>query len=141
MIGYDLWQSRLGADPHVVGRTIRIGSVPHEVVGVMPEGFLFPDSDHFWTPLRANPLDYAWGEGPYLKVFGRLADGVTLAQANAEVFALGKRLADEHPDTHRHLRAEAAPFAGEESTAARSSGCCSSWRCCSSRWRAATWAR
>ncbi len=112
VIGYDLWQSRFGGDADVLGRTIRIGSVPHEIVGVMPEGFLFPDRDGFWTAFRANPLDFAWGEGPWLQVFGRLADGVTRAQADSELFALSQRIAADHPDSHRYLRAEIEPYAG-----------------------------
>jgi predicted permease len=111
VIGYDLWQSRLGADPEVIGRTIRVGSVPYEVIGVMPDGFLFPDRDHFWIPFRVDPLDIEWGQGPDITVFGRLADGASMAQANAELFTLGQRMATEHPDTHRRVRAEVFPFA------------------------------
>ncbi|MDA1104420.1 MAG: ABC transporter permease [Gemmatimonadetes bacterium] len=40
VIGYDLWQSRVGGDPDIIGRDLRIGGVPHTVVGVMPQGFL-----------------------------------------------------------------------------------------------------
>lgn len=113
VIAYDLWQSRLGGDPDVVGRTIRIGSVSYEVVGVMPEGFFFPNNESFWTALRVDPLSVGWGEGPWLRVFGRLADGVTEAQANAELFTLGQGIAAEHPETHRYLRAEVTPFTDE----------------------------
>jgi predicted permease len=79
----------------------------------MPKGFRFPNAEDFWTALRANPMDIAWGEGPWVRVFGRLADGVTPAQANAELFTLGQRIAAEHPDTHRYLRAEVTPFTDE----------------------------
>ncbi|GMV06519.1 MAG: hypothetical protein AMXMBFR53_27950 [Gemmatimonadota bacterium] len=113
VIGYDLWQARLAGDPDVVGRTIRIGSVPHEVVGVMPEGFLFPSNQNFWTALRTDPLSVGWGEGPWLTVVGRLSPGVTEAQANAELFILGQGIAAEHPETHRYLRAEVTPFTDE----------------------------
>jgi predicted permease len=114
VIGYDLWQSRLGADPDVIGRTIRVGSVPYEVVGVMPDGFMFPDRDHFWIPFPVDPLEIEWGQGPDISAFGRLADGASLAQANAELFTLGQRIATEHPETHRQVRAEVLPFADLE---------------------------
>jgi len=114
VVSHDLWQSRLGGDPDVVGRTIRIGSVPHEVVGVMPQGFLFPYHDYFWVPLRADPLEHGWGEGPSIGVFGRLADGVTRAEANTELNGIGRRIAEEHPDTHRLLQAEVVSYSGIE---------------------------
>ena len=106
VVGADLWESRFGRDPEIGGKTIRIGGVPHTVVGVMPAGFLFPVDDHLWLPLRANPTDYQRGEGPALQVFGRLADGVSMDQARAEIQTIGQRMAAERPDTHARLRGE-----------------------------------
>ena len=57
VIGYDLWRSRLGADPDIVGASLRIGRVAHTVVGVMPEGFFFPARDELWLPLREQLAD------------------------------------------------------------------------------------
>ena len=110
MVGADLWESRFGGDPEIVGKTIRVGGVPHVVVGVMPESFLFPVDDHLWLPLRYNPTDYQRGEGPALQVFGRLADGVSLDQAHAEVETVGRRMAAEYPDTNARIRAEVVPM-------------------------------
>jgi predicted permease len=104
LLGYDVWQSRLAGDPNVVGSTIRIGTVPHEIVGIMPEGFLFPINDHLWLPLRDRPTEYERGMGPDILMFGRLADGVTIEQAQAELTIAGQRMANEFPDTHRQLR-------------------------------------
>jgi hypothetical protein len=58
VISHEVWQSRLAGDPDVVGSTIRIGAVPHEVVGVMPEGFMFPVRELMWLGLSA-----AWPTG------------------------------------------------------------------------------
>jgi putative ABC transport system permease protein len=84
ILGYDLWQARYGGDPAVVGGSIRLGSVPHTVIGVMPEGFHFPERQSIWTPLRATAAESPWLPA---SIFGRLADGVTDASAQAE-FAL-----------------------------------------------------
>ena len=111
VIGHDEWRRRFGGDPGVVGTTVRLGGVPHTVVGVMPEGFAFPVSHSFWVPLRVNPLDHAPGGGPEIAVFGRLAPGATLGRARAELAALGRRAAADFPDTHRHLRPEVMPYA------------------------------
>jgi putative ABC transport system permease protein len=110
VIGHHAWQSRFGGDPTIVGGTIKLGGVSHAVVGVMPEGFRFPVDHQFWIPLRANPLEHERLQGPDLFVFGRLADGITLEQAQAELSAVGARAAAEHPLTHARLRPVVLPY-------------------------------
>ena len=103
VIGYGLWQSRLAGDPDVVGRTIRVGAVPHTVVGVMPEAFQFPFRSHLWLPFRDDPLAYEQGREPTGWIMGRLADGVSIEEARNEIEVVGQRRANQFPDTHaRH---------------------------------------
>jgi predicted permease len=110
VIGYEAWQARFASDPEVVGRTITLGGVPRTVVGVMPEGFKFPVDHQFWIPFRENPLAYPRWEGPLLYMFGRLAPGVTLEQAQAEAAALAQQSTEVHPDTGRTLRLLVVPY-------------------------------
>ncbi len=110
VIAYDLWQSRLAGDPDIVGRTIRIGAVPHTVVGVMPEEFLFPIRDHLWLPFRYNPLAYERGAGPSGRIMGRLADDVSIEEARTEIEVLGQRMANQFPDTHAQLLPQVLPY-------------------------------
>jgi predicted permease len=111
VIGHDVWQRRFGGDPGVVGRTVRLGGAPATVVGVMPAGYGFPVAHTVWVPLRLDALDHARGEGPSLRLFGRLAPGVTLDRAQAELATLGRRAAAEHPATHAQLRPQIMPYA------------------------------
>ncbi len=111
VLGHDVWRTRFGSDPGVVGRSVRLGTAHATVVGVMPEGFAFPVAHRVWIPLRLSALDHERGAGPAIEVFGRLAPGATLERARAELAALGRRAAADHPATHRHLRPEAVPFA------------------------------
>lgn len=104
VISRELWQLRLGGDPDVLGKTIGVGARPYQVVGVMPEGFLFPWRDHLWLPFRYRPMDFERGRGPDLTVFGRLADGASIDDARAELETIGARLAGEYPDTDGRLR-------------------------------------
>src|SRR5690606_20107513 len=60
----------------------------HTIVGVMPEGFQFPFNFGYWIPLRLRPGEMLRA-GPEGVVFGRLAPDQTIAQAHAEVAALG----------------------------------------------------
>ena len=94
MIGHGLWQSRLTGDPDVVGRTIRVGAVPRTVVGVMPPGFQYPIRDQLWLPVRFDPLARELGSGPRGWIVGRLANGVSLEEAQNEIDFSGQRMAD-----------------------------------------------
>jgi putative ABC transport system permease protein len=110
LISFDMWQSRLAGASDVVGTTIRIGTTPHEVVGVMPEGFLFPMRDLLWVPLRDRPTEYERGMGPDIIIFGRLADGASIEEAQAELTNIGTRLASEFPQTNERLVPRVMPY-------------------------------
>jgi len=110
VISADLWASRFARDPEIVGRTIDIGRRPHTVVGVMPEGFYFPSREYLWLPFRADPIHYPVGGGPELLALGRLADGVSEADASVEVETVGARLRATWPETHDGLRTETISF-------------------------------
>jgi predicted permease len=118
LLGEDVWRSRFGGDPEIIGKTVRIGRAEHTVVGVMPSSFRFPMDDDVWLPLRASPLDYPEGEGPGLWVFGRLRDGVTLERAALDVAQMTERLAVGEPETYAHWIGQVVPmpllFLGEE---------------------------
>ena len=90
VISYGYWQQRFGQDPNVIGQTIRIDGISRRIIGVMPAGVRFPYSDtQFVTPVAfkgGDPID-PWRTFD-LRMFGRLKDGVSTAQAQAELNAL-----------------------------------------------------
>jgi putative ABC transport system permease protein len=98
VIGYDAWRGKFRGDPSIVGRVIPVGGVPTTIVGIMPQGFAFPMNQQYWMPLRLDPLKWRAWEGPTLAVFGRLAQGVSVRQAQAELAGIGRQIADAHPD-------------------------------------------
>jgi putative ABC transport system permease protein len=104
VIGHDVWRTRFGGDPRVVGQTVRLGNAVHTVVGVMPQGFAFPVSHGWWIPLRLSPAGHEPGEGPEVFVFGRLAPGAGWDEAQAELDAVGRRASAAYPGTHADLR-------------------------------------
>ena len=110
LIGHDVWQSRFESDPNVIGRELRLGNVPHTIVGVMPEGFRFPLAHGFWVPLRLNPVDYPRQQSPLVRVFGRLSPGATLEAAQPELTVLGATAAAAFSDTHQHLEPRIGPY-------------------------------
>ena len=111
VIGYDLWRTRLGSDPNVLGRELTIGPDVATIVGVMREGFAFPVAHEVWLPFRRDLLDQAPRSGPAASSFGLLAPGETLETAQAELGAIGRRAAVERPRTHQHLEPRVSPYA------------------------------
>ena len=82
-----LWKRQFSSDPNVIGRSIALEGVSHQVVAVMPPGFQYPSAkDQLWVPLHLDPGDTApyWG-GPYWPVIGRLRPGFSIEGARAEL--------------------------------------------------------
>jgi putative ABC transport system permease protein len=111
VIGYDVWHKRFGGDASVLGRELRFDNVAHTIVGVMPEGYGFPVNHRYWTPLGTDPAAPGPREGPEIFIFGRLRDGAAMAQAQAELSALGAQAASAFPLTHARLQPRVMPYA------------------------------
>jgi putative ABC transport system permease protein len=111
VIGFDVWRTRFGSDPQVLGRAVQLGNEYATVVGVMRDGFEFPVSHDVWLPLKTSVLDRTPRSGPALSVFARLAPGETLQTAQAELTTAGRRAATELPATHQHLEPRVRPYA------------------------------
>jgi predicted permease len=111
ILAYHVWQQRFAGDPNIVGRSVRLGGEPHTVIGVMPEGFLFPIRHELWTPLRTAPAGYEPGEGPPVWLLGRLAPGATLDDARRELDLLGTRSARDLPPAWAQVRPRVMPYA------------------------------
>lgn len=106
VLSHVLWQRRLGGDSTVVGRVLDMGAevseepLRVEVVGVMPEGFAFPDADvDLWVPLPLDPAR-TWRQGHWFSMIGRLASTVTLEEAQAETAAIMQQWRQTYPDHH-----------------------------------------
>lgn len=117
VIGEGLWRRRFGGDAGIVGRQIRLGEHLHTVVGVLAEGTEPPSQyiarlGEIWTPLGAAYTPRQWTErGRHnWMVIARLKPGVTLAQADAEMRAIGQALAREYPETNEKVGAFVAPL-------------------------------
>jgi len=94
-----LWRRSFGADPAIVGRTIRVDGVPRVIVGVMPAQFDYPEArTDLWLPLpNFNPDSLGDRSNYYLFMVGRLKPGVTLAHATVEAAAIAHRIMRDNP--------------------------------------------
>ena len=108
VIGYGLWQRRFGGDPNIVGRRVGLDGVEYTIVGVMPRQFQFAPfwATHaeLWAPLALGPR-LVDRNGSSLRIFARLRDGVSLAQARGDLRAVAERLERQFPGSNRNVTA------------------------------------
>jgi putative ABC transport system permease protein len=113
VIGHGLWQRRFGADPSLVGRTILLDAEPYLVVGVMPERFRFAPfwqtRAEMWVPLVLSARQDDRG-GRSLRLFARLKDGISVAEAQAEMTTIASRLERDYPATNAKIGITVVPL-------------------------------
>jgi putative ABC transport system permease protein len=121
VLSHDLWVRRFDADAAIVGRTITLSEKPHTVIGVLPADFRFiGQSADFnsrrrfdvWVPLTVNPAELPkLRETHPLRVFGRLRDGLTAAEGEADLARIARQLAVEHPASNGNRGVQVTPLA------------------------------
>jgi hypothetical protein len=110
IIGYDVWQDRFDGVDDIIGRTVRANGEIRTIVGVMPEGFAFPMLEQAWLPLDTDPGAAQRGEGPSFTALGKLREGVSLEEAQAQMAAIAGRLEQAYPESNEGIGADVRPF-------------------------------
>ncbi len=103
MLGHSLWQSRFGADPGIVGRTIDLDDHRYLVIGVLPPELEIARWADLWLSLGTYPDDLTSHVHHGFVAIARLKPGITLAQARDEVARLNQRETAAYPDTHKNF--------------------------------------
>ena len=111
MIGYGLWQRRFGGDPKIVGTSILLGGEPHEIIGVVPEGFrpIVTAPAEIWRPLRLDTANPSRGS-VVLRAVARLMPGVSLPEAQARADVLASQLEARFPQFNEKTRFNLTPL-------------------------------
>ena len=121
ILGHEFWQTQLGADPEIVGKTLTLDDIPRVVVGIAParfDGHLFLHGKEVFVPLEQHPLlseqspenkrsDRGHG---WIFAIGRLSPGVGVPQASAAVAAVTARLAKQFPVTNESTAGIVVPY-------------------------------
>lgn len=98
VLTYELWERRFASDRAIVGKQIRLNETPHTVIGVLPPRFRFyVDRFELWTPFALSPENWASRGRRYIYVTGRVKNGVTMAQVQAELDSLGAQFRKDFP--------------------------------------------
>lgn len=104
IISHALWQRMFGGQSDILGKQIRINSQPFNIVGVMPQGHVFPPGTNepvdVWAPFQFDPANPGSRGGHFLYVIGRLRPGVSLEQARSEMLMLQAAWKSENRARH-----------------------------------------
>ena len=117
MVGEELWRNRFGGDKNLVGKTITLEGCPLTVIGIVPERYHganlnWGDLPQAWIPLSTVPLVlprfqkldiFHQRSARWIVMLGRLKEGVTVSQAEAELRLIAANLAQAHSATNRDV--------------------------------------
>jgi putative ABC transport system permease protein len=115
VVSHGFWQQKLGADPQVVGRRIQLDNATYLVIGVLPSAFEPRILQHsgqrgIYAPKVVQEFEHRVRGSGYWNAVARLKPGVTLSEAQGELEALSRRLAEQYPRTNTDLVAVAQPM-------------------------------
>ena len=104
LISDSLWRTAFGADPNILGRTIKLSSDNFTVIGIMPPRFEFVTKADVWTPLSGslNPNSPWFDRGNHMGLYalGKVRNGISVSQAESEMRQIGSQLEKEYPATN-----------------------------------------
>lgn len=103
MISHDLWQTRFGSDPNIVGRGVQFLSTRRQVIGVLPQGFHFPPNSatDIVIPTALPAVPPANRKNGWNPAIAQLKPGQSVESARAELDALSREFAQRFPDQNR----------------------------------------
>lgn len=110
MLSEGLWTRRFGADPNILGRKIQLNREDFEVIGVYRDTGRFPSFAQLLTPVTVTPEISAQRTTFDYLVVGRMAPGVSISAAQAEVNAIQSRFAAQYPTSHAGRTVEIVPL-------------------------------
>jgi len=101
VLSYGFWQRHFAGNAGTLGKSVELNDQPYTVVGVMPPWFAYPQTTDVWIPIDKTVAGTSARGNYSYRVIGRLKDGVTIEQAQADLLAISARLAQLYPDTNR----------------------------------------
>ncbi len=110
VLDYQTWSTRFNADSSLVGKVLIMNDEPRQVIGVMPPGVEFPPRPGVWVPKIPEPAELLERNAAFYTVVGRLAPGVTIDGARADMSRLAAVLGQEYPTVDRDLGVALTPL-------------------------------
>jgi len=110
VIGYDIWQNYFNGDQSIVGQSVKINGVDTLIVGVMPQGYLFPMSAQLWQPLTEDTTRVKRSEAAHMAIYVKKKPEISIEQANQEVKGIMSKIAQQYPETNSKSSAYVTTF-------------------------------
>jgi len=111
VLSHAFWQKRFAGDPSIVNKTIVLDGKTVEVIGVMPAHVIFPQLADLWVPLNFDiSPDMRQRRAHFMRPIGRLKEGVTLTQAQADTDLIAAQLAEQFPETNKNWNLRLVPL-------------------------------
>jgi putative ABC transport system permease protein len=106
VLSHDLWVKQFNRDEQILGKAIPLSGNVYTIIGVMPAGFVTPrENTEAWTPVHvSNPVAANFRGVHFLRTYGRLAPGVSIEQARAEMQVVDANLAAVYPAENKNRR-------------------------------------
>src|SRR5215211_3304945 len=104
VLGHNLWVKQFNSDEQILGKAIPLSGNMYTIIGVMPATFVTPGvNTEAWTPVHvSNPVAANFRSVHFLRTYGRLAPGVTIEQARAEMQVIDRNLAAQYPAENKN---------------------------------------
>ena len=113
VLSYPLWQRRFGGQLSILNQPITLNGKSYDVIGIMPQAFLYPRGVEMWVPVGQLSDQTSWkerGNHPGLYGVGRLKPGATIEQADADMNTIAANLEKQYPDSNAGNRVRLRPL-------------------------------
>jgi len=112
VIGFDLWQKQFAGDKQVLDKNMRINGSNYRIIGVMPQGYLFPRNEQIWLPMQLSAKQLSQGTEETIYGLAHLDDGITMSDINKQLILITQRIADKYPQTNKGISAYVTSIPG-----------------------------
>lgn len=110
LLSYELWRTRFGGDPSIVGTTVSIDETPTIIAGVLPRGADYPGRVEVWAPKAFRPGETEARASSYMFAVARLRDGASAEAFAGELRAVASQMATEYPETNAAISTTVVPI-------------------------------
>jgi predicted permease len=110
LLSYGVWKRQFNGGRSALGKTVQLNGEQYEIVGVIPEWYKLPGGADLWIPIEATLHGLGSRGNHHLRALGRIKDGVTIAQARADMQIVSDRLAKQYPNENSDSHAVLVPL-------------------------------
>jgi predicted permease len=113
VIGYNIWQNQFGGEQNVIDQSLQINGNNHRIIGVMPQGYLFPNTAQLWLPLQVDNNQLTRETAQIVHGIAHINDNSTVAEINQRLQVVMQRLELKYPNTNSGISAYITSIPGK----------------------------